>query len=137
MTTTSRNRHKESGEPHWLEWVTGIVSAILILAMIAWITGVSILREEVPPRFRSTVTAVQPVHGGYHVGFEIVNEGTITAAAVVVRGEIVEGGQVVEAGEVTFDYIPATSKSSGGMLFLQDPAGRDEVRVRAVGYTDP
>jgi uncharacterized protein (TIGR02588 family) len=53
-----------------------------------------------------------------------------------VRGEIVDGGNLVEDADITFDYVAAQSKSSGAILFSQDPGTR-EMRVRAVGYIDP
>lgn len=136
MTTTSKNRHTEAQQAHWLEWLTGAVSAILILGMIGWVAGEAILQEETPPSFRSRVLTTTAVEGGHRVKFEILNQGTSTAAAVVVRAELMEAGRPVETAEVTFDYVPAKSRAMGGVMFSQDMGGRD-IRLLAVGYTDP
>jgi TIGR02588 family protein len=136
MTTSSRNRHTEAVDPHWAEWATGVVSAVIVLAMIAWIAGETLLQEDLPPSFSLTVTAVTPVENGHRVEFDILNKGTLTAAAVSVRGEIMEQGQPIDDAEVTFDYVAGKSKASGGVVFTEDPAGRD-VQLRAMGYTDP
>ncbi|EUB98995.1 Conserved hypothetical protein CHP02588 [Rhizobium sp. CF080] len=136
MTTTANKRHSEAKEPHWIEWATGMVSALVVVAMIAWVGYKAWTDEDMQPEFSIAVTERRPVEGGYRVAFEISNKATATAAAVTVRGEIVDGDNVVEDAEVTFDYVPAQSKSSGAILFSQDPGAR-EVRVRAVGYTDP
>lgn len=136
MTTTAKNRHTEAKQPHWIEWVTGAVSAVLILGMVAWIAGEALLQEVTAPSFRSQVRAITVVEGGHRVEFEISNQGTTTAAAVVVRAEIMEAGRPAETAEVTFDYVPGNSKANGGVIFAQDPAGR-EIRLGAIGYTDP
>nr|CAD6430233.1 TIGR02588 family protein [Rhizobium sp. Q54] len=136
MTTSSKNRHTEAVKPHWVEWATGVVSAMIVLTMIAWIAGETLLQEDVPPSFSFTVSAVTPVENGHRVEFDILNRGTLTAAAVSVRAEITEQGQPVEDAEVTFDYVPGNSKASGGVVFTENPADRD-IRLRAMGYTDP
>lgn len=64
------------------------------------------------------------------------NVGEATAAGVVVRCEILDRGDPLEATDVTFDYVPAESKSTGVILFSQDPGDRG-IRIRATGYTDP
>lgn len=136
MTTSASRRHTETEEPHWVEWAAGMISALLVIAMIAWVGWEALTEEDMPPEFSTAITGRSPVEGGYRVEFEIVNKATKTAAAVVVRGEILDDGNVIEDADVTFDYVPAESKSSGAILFPQDPGTR-EVRIRAVGYTDP
>lgn len=136
MTITANKRHREAGEPHWIEWVTGMVSALVVVMMIAWVGYEAWADQDRQPAFSITITERRSVEGGYRVAFDIVNEGTATAAAVSVRGEILDGGNMVEDADVTFDYVPAESKSSGAILFSQDPGTR-EMRIRAVGYIDP
>ncbi|WP_037084867.1 TIGR02588 family protein [Neorhizobium vignae] len=136
MTITANKRHREAKEPHWIEWATGMVSALVVVAMIAWVGYKAWTDADMEPEFTITITERRPVEGGYRVAFDIVNKATVTAAAVAVRGEIVDGDNMVEDADVTFDYVPAQSQSSGAILFSQDPGAR-EVRVRAVGYTDP
>lgn len=136
MTTTTKNRHTEAGEPHWIEWVTGIISALLVIAMLVWIGKEALTENGAPPEFAVEIIDRKPVADGYLVRFDIANRATTTAAAVVVRGEVLEGDTVAEEAEVTFDYVPAESKSSGGIVFSEDPGPR-EIRIRAVGYIDP
>jgi uncharacterized protein (TIGR02588 family) len=136
MTTTANRRHREAKEPHWIEWATGMISALVVVAMIVWVGYKAWTDEDMQPEFSITITERRPVEGGYRVAFDIANKATVTAAAVTVHGEIVDGGTMVEDADVTFDYVPAQSKSSGAILFSQDPGAR-EVRIRAVGYTDP
>ncbi|CAN7673415.1 TIGR02588 family protein [Neorhizobium tomejilense] len=136
MTTTANKRHTEVKEPHWIEWATGMVSALVVVATIAWVAYQAWTHDDMQPELSIAITERRQTEGGYRVVFDIANKATATAAAVTVRGEILDGGNIVEDADITFDYVPAESKSSGAILFSQDPGTR-EVRVRAVGYIDP
>ncbi|CDZ26714.1 TIGR02588 family protein [Neorhizobium galegae bv. officinalis] len=136
MTTTANKRHTEAKEPHWIEWATGMVSALVVVATITWVAYQAWTQEKMRPDFSIAITERRQTEGGYRVAFDIANKATATAAAVTVRGEILDGGNIVEDADVTFDYVPAESKSSGAILFSQDPGAR-ELRIRAVGYIDP
>ncbi|CDN50755.1 TIGR02588 family protein [Neorhizobium galegae] len=136
MTTTANKRHREVKEPHWIEWATGMISALIVVATIGLVGYEAWTDEDMQPEFSIAITERRPVEGGYRVAFDIANKATATAAAVIVRGEILDGGKLIEDADVTFDYVPAKSKSSGAILFSEDPGTR-EVRVRAIGYIDP
>ena len=136
MTVSSRSGNIEAAAPHWLEWVTGVFSTLLVLTMIGWIAAQAILQPDTPPDFRSEMSAIGPVKDGFLVEFEIFNDGTSTAASVEVRGELTEADRPAEVVQATFDYIPGKSSVRGGFLFAQNPEGRD-IRIRAIGYTEP
>lgn len=126
----------EDQQAHWIEWVTGGVSTLLVLAMIGFIFWDAVTDRHLPPDLGVTITSRAAVAGGYRVTFDVTNRSSTTAAGVVVKGELVGGDHPLETTEVTFDYVPAQSRSSGAVLFSRDPAG-DTVRIRASGYTDP
>ncbi|MDP9840053.1 uncharacterized protein (TIGR02588 family) [Neorhizobium huautlense] len=136
MTEISRRPHSEKPDPHWVEWATGIVSAVLVVAMLGWVGYEALTDKDGPPEFRITITGIAPVSGGHRVEFDIANRATRTAATVNVRGEILDGSRTAEDAEVVIDYVPAQSKSSGALIFREDP-GRHEILIRAVGYSDP
>lgn len=136
MTVSSRSGNMEAAAPHWLEWATGAISTLLVLAMIGWIAGQALLQPKTAPELRSEISAIRPVKNGFLVEFEVFNDGTSTAASVEVRGEMMEGDRPAEVAQATFDYVPGQSSARGGFLFVQNPDGRD-IRIRAVGYTEP
>jgi uncharacterized protein (TIGR02588 family) len=119
-----------------VEWVTGLASAVIVIVMIGWVAWEAFSEVETPPAFEIMVTQRQAVEGGYRVSFDIANTSSQTAATVVVRGEIVDGDTTVEDADITFDYVPGQSKSSGSVFFSRDP-GAGAVRLRAIGYTEP
>lgn len=135
MTTISNNRNTEHGEPHWVEWATGLVSLVLVAGIITWVGYEAVTRSGERPRLSVSAIAVSDA-SGHQVDFKVTNAATTTAAAVVVRGEIIENGEPVETIDVTFDYVPAQSGADGTLIFAEPPGGR-EVRIRAVGFTDP
>lgn len=136
MTRSQKGRHKERHDPHWIEWLTGLLSAALIAAMLGWIAWEAFTRQATPPALSVTVLTTEKTSGGYRVAFDIVNTATTTAAAVTVAGQLMEGERVIEENQVIFDYVAAESKSTGAILFRNDPAGR-RLDIRAAGYTDP
>ncbi|MDO9418439.1 TIGR02588 family protein [Pararhizobium sp.] len=136
MTKTANKTHTEAADPHWIEWLTGILSALLVVGMITWVGKEALTQTGEPPELATSIIRTEPIPGGYRVMFEIVNSAETTAAAVAVRGQILENGEVKEESDVTFDYVPAESEATGAMFFRTNPAGK-ELRVMPVGYTDP
>lgn len=136
MTTTGRGRHQERHDPHWVEWLTGIVSAMLVAALLGWLGWEAFTREATPPDLSVKILATEKTGAGHRVAFDIHNTATTTAAAVTVVGRLMDGEKTMEENHVIFDYVAAESKSTGAMFFESDPAGH-AVDIRASGYTDP
>ena len=136
MTKTKQGRHRERHDPHWIEWLTGIVSAILIAGMLGWLGWEAFTRQATPPDLSIDVLAQENTASGHRITFDISNAATTTAAAVTVVGRLLEGEQVIEENHVIFDYVAAESKATGAILFKNDPSGRT-IDIRAAGYTDP
>ena len=136
MTHSKDGSHQERHDPHWIVWLTGLVSAVLVAGMLGWVGWEAFTREATPPDLSIHILTTEKVGDGYRVTFDIANTATTTAAAVSVNGRLLEGERVIEDHHVVFDYVAAESKSSGAILFAGDPAGR-RVEIRAGGYTDP
>ncbi|MCL6708575.1 TIGR02588 family protein [Pseudomonas sp. R2.Fl] len=133
----SRTRsYTEAEQAHWIEWITGIVSALLVAGLLGWIGYEALTNDRRPPELTIRAEGVEKIATGFRVAFEVENHAETTAAAVVVRGDLVDGGETVESVEVTFDYVPAQSRSAGAMIFSRDPQGLD-MRIQPAGYTEP
>ncbi|KAB1083325.1 hypothetical protein F4V91_27540 [Neorhizobium galegae] len=130
MTTTANKRHREVKEPHWIEWATGMISALIVVATIGLVGYEAWTDEDMQPEFSIAITERRPVEGGYRVAFDIANKATATAAAVIVRGEILDGGKLIEDADVTFDYVP-TSPSTMCRRNPNPPAPSCFPRIRA------
>lgn len=136
MTKTEQGRHRERHDPHWIEWLTGLISAGLIAGMLGWVGWEAFTRNATPPDLSIAVLVTEKASAGHRVTFDVYNTATTTAAAVTIIGRLVEGDRVIEETHVIFDYVAAESKSTGAILFKNDPAGRT-VDIRPAGYTDP
>ncbi|AOF88289.1 TIGR02588 family protein [Sinorhizobium sp. RAC02] len=136
MTKSEQGRHRERHDPHWIEWLTGIVSALLVAGLLGWIGWEAFTREATPPDLTIAVLTTEKTGAGYRVAFDIRNAATTTAASVTVIGRLMDGDRVVEENHVVFDYVAAESKATGAILFRNAPMGRT-VDIRAAGYTDP
>ncbi|MBY5580871.1 TIGR02588 family protein [Rhizobium leguminosarum] len=136
MTKTSNDKHVEVGEPHWIEWATGVVSAVIVLCVIAWIGKDALVNRDTSPNLVGVVLQTEKRGGGFQVLFEIRNDSSATASQVTVQGEIREQGSVLENVETVLDYVPGHSKAKGGLIFQQDPAGKT-LTVRASSFDEP
>ncbi|PPJ46142.1 TIGR02588 family protein [Rhizobium sp. KAs_5_22] len=136
MSPSHSRRHTEADDPHWLEWLTGLIALTVIAALIGCVGWNALTERMEPPEFAIEATGMEHVPGGYRITFDIENRANSTAAAVIVRGELTRGEESVESVDVTFDYVPGQSQSSGAILFSTDP-GSARLTLRAIGYTDP
>lgn len=136
MTRSSIGKNAEQISPHWIEWLTGLVATLIVLAMTGWIFWEAWTTDKRPPELSAQVLNIEPVAAGWRVMIEVRNASDETAAAVEVRGALFDGATPVEEAEVTFDYIAAGSSTKGGLLFVNDPS-RYRLRVRPAGFTEP
>ncbi|WP_065377150.1 hypothetical protein [Ensifer adhaerens] len=135
MAKPSKSRSIESGEGHWIEWLTGSVSAIGVIALIGWVGFEAATQSDGAPDLSVKTISSASRDGGYLVMFDVENAADRTAADVVVRGEITAGNTVVETVEITLDYVPMHSRTRAGLIFRNEPAGRS--RIFATGFSEP
>jgi uncharacterized protein (TIGR02588 family) len=136
MTKISNDKNIEASDPHWIEWITGAVSAVIVLAVIVWIGKDGFTDQDTSPDLEGHVLQTEERSDGFQVLFEIANDSSATASQVKVRGEIRNQGSVLESAETVLDYVPGHSKAGGGLIFQQNPAGK-ELTVRATAFDEP
>lgn len=138
-----RKRH-EDAEQRFAEWrkapiwerIVAFVGLVILLSVLGFLVYEAIWGEESLPDIVLSADKVQENGDDYVVSFIARNEGGKTAAAVVIRAELVRDGKVMEAAEATLDYLPSHSERRGGLFFVNDP--RDgTIRIGALGYADP
>ncbi|MFC3073700.1 TIGR02588 family protein [Shinella pollutisoli] len=132
MTRSSRSGSVESAEAHWVEWLAGGVSALLVAALLGWLAWDALQYRQDPPAFTVDVVSVTPESGGWRVAFEVRNTASTAAAGVEVRGTL-SGG---ESADVTFDYVAARSGEKGALFFRGDPRAGG-LALAVAGYADP
>ncbi|WP_077966438.1 hypothetical protein [Ensifer adhaerens] len=135
MAKSSKSRSVEKGGGHWIEWLTGSVSAIGVIVLIGWVSFEAATQSDGAPDLSVQTISSANRDGGYLVMFDVENAADQTAADVVVRGEVISGNTVVETVEITLDYVPMHSRTRAGLIFRNDPKGRS--RIFATGFSEP
>lgn len=136
MTKSNQGKSIEAKDPHWIEWVTGLVSALIVIVVIGLIAKDAFTDTDVSPELAVSVTATEQRSGGSQIAFEISNKASVTASQVTIRGDVREGETIVESAETVVDYVPGRSKARGGLIFRSDLSGRT-VDVRASSFNEP
>lgn len=131
MTKTVGDKNLEAQNPHWVEWLTGLVSAVIVLAVIGWIAKDAFRDQDTTPDLGATVLTTEQRSNGFQVSFEVSNTASATASQVTVDGVILNGSDVVEKASTVLDYVPGRSKARGGLIFINDPTGRITLNVSA------
>ena len=125
----------ERHEPPLLEWCAAALGALLLLGTIGFLTWDAFNGRDLPPDLRVTPGAVKLTAGGYLVQFRVENAGDRPAAQVEVEGRLQAAGEE-ETATASFDYVPAGSGRSGGVVFSADPR-QGRLTLSAKGYSDP
>ena len=135
MTKFTGNKHTETAQPHWLEWVVGGICTLLVTALFLWI-GRDIYRYEVQDsQFDVSIMSITSMKEGYRVAFDIRNTSLSTAAQVHVRGDISSSASA-ESSDITFDYVASESHETGMLFFRTNPSS-GTLTIHVVGYTEP
>lgn len=133
---TSSNKNMEQVRSHWIEWATGLIATVMILAMIGWLLFEAATTRDLPPELSAKVLDIAPLSSGWRVMIEVRNDGDQAAAAVDVKATLTDGDTTVEEAQTTFDYVAAGSTSRGGLIFKQDPSAFG-LEVVPTGFTEP
>jgi uncharacterized protein (TIGR02588 family) len=112
------------------------MSAALVFGVIGYLIYDGVGHPSTPPSVTVEVDSVQAAGPGYLVLLRAVNRGRITAADVILEGELRADTGQVEVSQTTIDYVPAGGEQSAGLYFAQDPR-RLQLRLRAHGYREP
>lgn len=131
-----RRRQTIESRAHRIEWATGLVAAVLVLAMIGIVALHALTASDAEPELTVTITGQRPAAGGTQVSFVVSNLGKRSAAGVPVTGTLSRDGKTIERREVIFDYVPAQSQEEGALIFTENPEGA-QLDLHASGYRDP
>ena len=123
------------GTSAW-EWAVAAVGALLVLSVVGLMLYEALTEPSTPPQIEVSVDTIVQTEYGHVVQFQARNHGQITAAGLVVEGELKSDTGTVEKAQVTIDYVPSESRRKGGLLFTHDPR-RYTVKVSAKGYDVP
>lgn len=119
-----------------LEWVVGVLGALIVAALVGYLVWSAVARDETPPDVRLQVIGIQELPEGYLVRFAAENQGSQAAAALLIEGELELPDGETETGEATIDYLPPRSTREAALVFRNDPVSGD-LTIRPKGFTRP
>jgi len=126
----------KEGTAHPVEWVVGVISALTVLGLLAFLLYQALFVSSDPPRFAYEIGRIEREGDAFRVPVTVTNQGSETAAGVRVSGVLERDRRAVETAEIEFDYVPRNSTRHGAFYFGADP-GTAQLRVRTLGYNDP
>jgi uncharacterized protein (TIGR02588 family) len=119
------------------EWIAAAIGVAVVLASVAILVYGAATSHDSPPRLSVRVGSIEKAGAQYLVIVEVFNEGGSTAADARIEAELRPNGVMVERGETTIDFVPPKSKRRAGVFFNREPAGANQLTVRASSYREP
>lgn len=124
--------------PATAEWVTLVISAVILIGIVGAISWLSFQGRERPPiiAVEARVEDVREEESGYYLPIVIRNDGDRTVEDAVIRGELNSGDGSPEKAELRVMFLAAGEQVNGTMVFQEDPA-TGQLTVGVVSYRDP
>lgn len=119
-----------------LERIVGVIGFLMVAGIVIYLISQAIWGNHSPPTLLIEQTAITAVENGYLVQAKVTNQGGMTAANVIIEGELMQEDESIETSEASIDYIAAESNNHIGLFFTQDPA-QYTLELRALGYQEP
>jgi uncharacterized protein (TIGR02588 family) len=123
-------------QPSRAEWIVGTVCSVVVLFAVAYLFYEGLTRPSLPAMIGVEVAGILPMTEGFLVEFTARNEGTRTAADLVVEGSLLRVDSVVETSTATLQFVPGRAERSGGLFFSKDPS-EYRLEVRPTGFDQP
>jgi uncharacterized protein (TIGR02588 family) len=129
-TTSEDSSHHDQGGHSPAEWITLLISGLLIAAVVAAVCYFTLTRGNLPPTFQTELQSVETRAGSeqFYLTVMVKNIGDEPAQEVRVRVEL-QTGETTETAVFTLELLAAGASEEGVAVFMRDPS---EGEVRAV-----
>jgi uncharacterized protein (TIGR02588 family) len=123
-------------EKNWLEWSCFALSLLLICGTISYLAYDALNGAEKPADIEVKLGKPEQLSNYFSVPLTLINHGNETAASVQVEVTM-KTGDAIERAELLFDFLPRSGRREGFVTFKSDPRLAQELKGRAIGYTEP
>ncbi|HEX8408705.1 MAG TPA: hypothetical protein VF883_07570 [Thermoanaerobaculia bacterium] len=127
MTRPHKNR---------LEWSVFAVSAIVVVAVLAYLGWCAIHDQQTPPDLRIFTGAAVAAADTYRVPIVVRNDGESTAESVRIEVLLMRANEEIERADLELPFVPRQSEREAWVTFRHDPRCCT-LQSRAVGYETP
>lgn len=118
------------------EWLFGLASAVLVLALLVFLAYQALFAESAPPSFEVSVEKVERRGEATWVTVAVANRGDKAASAVTVTATPLDALAGGSSQQIEFDYIAANGIRRGAFMFAE-PATADQLDIAVTAYTEP
>ena len=136
-TTAANPANLKLGQRSKAEWVTFIVSSLILLVLVGLVIFDWAVNQDRPPAFQIEVTqAARITDGRYYVPFAITNTGGRIARTVQITAELHIEGEPDETGEQQIDFLSGQERKRGSFICTHNPQA-GELVLRVASYRLP
>lgn len=118
-----------------VEWTAGIVSVIIVLGTLGYLTFEAFQSDADQPALTATVLEIRERNGSFIVEVEVRNASRGAAAEVHLAGVARTRDGRERQGQALVDFVPGFSTRRASLVFDVHPGPDADVRI--VGYTRP
>ena len=124
-------------QKNWLEWTVFAIGLALVSAVLGYLAQ-DALRTAAGPAVIEAHAGRPERRGGYYaIPVTVRNRGNQTAEGVLVEAVLDLRDGREERSQFRIEHLPTRSTRRGWVAFTTDPSTARELRLRAVGYTEP
>lgn len=132
--TSEASAHQEHHGHSPAEWITLLISGLLIAAVVVAVGYVELTRGDEPPAFQTDVQQVETRTSSkqFYVPVTVTNTGDRPAQDIRVRVEL-RTGETTETAIFTLELLAPGAIEEGVAVFTRDPA-EGEVRAQVESF---
>lgn len=120
-----------------IEWIAGAISALVIVALVAFLVHRALFRDAVPPQLSATIEKIERIEGGTLVTVAVANGGDEAAAGVRVHASRRDAGRDAMLRQIEFDYVAGHAVRRGAFLFPDAQLAPGDLEIRIGGFIEP
>ena len=131
----SEGRGYRSSGPDWIERLATIVSALLVLAVVAVLVWDAVHPDR-PPALDASTGAPHVVGRHWHVPITVRNSGDVAVQEVSVSVALEHPDTAVKDIHIQIDWLPGRSQREIDAVFPVDPA-RGKLSAEVQSFDEP
>ncbi|MDN2583828.1 hypothetical protein [Aquibium sp. ELW1220] len=120
-----------------IEWVFGMLSALLVAGLAGFLAYQAAFGEDRPPDLAATIERLERSGNGTLVMVVVANHGDAAAADVGLEAVVTAGGTIAMRKEIRFDYVAARAIRRGAFVVEGQDVEAGDVALRVHGYAEP
>ena len=133
----SMENNDRNGRRPALEWVVGVISAMVVFGILAFLSYEALVGDAQPPDLVASIDRVEEIAGGTLIVVTLSNRGDQAAAEITVGATVEGGGDEQKQTEIRFDYVASHAVRRGAFILAGPAVTAEDVRLRVHGYVEP